>query len=61
VSPVKYEQGFYIPEGDILHTDRRENLKSYISIYFPFAEMFSFVFFPGVFQLFPAANTDGGT
>jgi hypothetical protein len=30
VSPVRYEQGFYIPEDDILHSDRRENLKSYI-------------------------------
>jgi hypothetical protein len=28
---VKYELGFYIPEGDILHSDRRENLKSYIA------------------------------
>jgi hypothetical protein len=28
---VKYELGFYIPEDDILHIDRRENLKSYIS------------------------------
>jgi hypothetical protein len=31
VSPVKYELGFYIPEDDILHSDCRENLKSYIS------------------------------
>jgi hypothetical protein len=30
VSPVKYELGFYNPEDDILHNDRRENLKSYI-------------------------------
>jgi hypothetical protein len=29
VSPVKYELGFYIPEDDILHSHRRENLKSY--------------------------------
>jgi hypothetical protein len=29
VSPVKYELGFYIPEDDILHRHRRENLKSY--------------------------------
>jgi hypothetical protein len=29
VSPVKYELGFYIPEDDILHIHRRENLKSY--------------------------------
>jgi hypothetical protein len=30
VSPVKYELGFYIPEDTILHSHRRENLKSYI-------------------------------
>jgi hypothetical protein len=30
VSPVRYEVGFYIPEDDILHSHRRENLKSYI-------------------------------
>jgi hypothetical protein len=30
VSPVKYELGFYIPEDDILHNHRRENLKSYL-------------------------------
>jgi hypothetical protein len=29
VSPVKYELGFYIPEDDILHSDRRENLRYY--------------------------------
>jgi hypothetical protein len=29
MSPVKYELGFYIPEDDILHSDRRENLNSY--------------------------------
>jgi hypothetical protein len=28
VSPVKYELGSYIPEDDILHSDRRENLRS---------------------------------
>jgi hypothetical protein len=31
VSPVKYELGFYIPEDDILHSDRRESLKSCLS------------------------------
>jgi hypothetical protein len=31
VSPVKYEQGFYIPEDNILHSPLRENLKSYKS------------------------------
>jgi hypothetical protein len=30
VSPVKCELGFYIPEYDILHSDRCENPKSYI-------------------------------
>jgi hypothetical protein len=29
VSPVKYELGFYIPDDDILHSYRRENLKFY--------------------------------
>jgi hypothetical protein len=29
VSPVKYGQGFYIPEDDILLSHRPENLKSY--------------------------------
>jgi hypothetical protein len=32
VSPVKYEVGFYTPEDDILHSHRRENLKSYIAL-----------------------------
>jgi hypothetical protein len=32
VSPVKYELGFYIPEGDILHSHCRQNLKSYMPI-----------------------------
>jgi hypothetical protein len=29
---VKYELGFYIPDDDILHSDRRENLKSYTAL-----------------------------
>jgi hypothetical protein len=29
---VKYELGFYIPEDDILHSHRRENLKPYIAL-----------------------------
>jgi hypothetical protein len=29
---VKYELGFYITEGGILHGHRRENLKSYIAL-----------------------------
>jgi hypothetical protein len=28
---VRYELGFYIPEDDILHSHRRENLKSYMN------------------------------
>jgi hypothetical protein len=32
MSPVKYELGFYIPQEDILHSHRRENLKSYIAL-----------------------------
>jgi hypothetical protein len=31
---VKYELGFYIPEDDILHSDRREHLNSYMNIYY---------------------------
>jgi hypothetical protein len=30
VSPVKYELRFYIPEDGILHSHRREHLKSYM-------------------------------
>jgi hypothetical protein len=30
--PVKYELGFYIPEYDILHNHRHENLKFYITV-----------------------------
>jgi hypothetical protein len=29
---MKYELGFYIPEDDILHSNRRENLKSYMAL-----------------------------
>jgi hypothetical protein len=32
LSPVKYELGFYIQEDSILHSHRRENLKSYIAV-----------------------------
>jgi hypothetical protein len=32
VSPVKYEMGFYILEDNILHSHRRENLKSCIAL-----------------------------
>jgi hypothetical protein len=31
VSPVKYELGFYIPKDVILHSEHRENPKSYIA------------------------------
>jgi hypothetical protein len=29
---VRYKLGFYIPEDDILHSHRRENLKSDIQL-----------------------------
>jgi hypothetical protein len=29
---VKYELGFYIPEDDILHSHRREKLKSCLEV-----------------------------
>jgi hypothetical protein len=32
VSPVKYVLVSYIPEDDILHSQSRENLKSYIAL-----------------------------
>jgi hypothetical protein len=32
VSHVRYELGVYIPEDGILHSHRRENLKSYIAL-----------------------------
>jgi hypothetical protein len=32
MSPVRYELDFYIPDEDILHSHRRENLKSYIAL-----------------------------
>jgi hypothetical protein len=32
VPPVRYELDFYVPEEDILHNRRRENLKSYIAL-----------------------------
>jgi hypothetical protein len=32
MSPVKYELGLYIPQDGILHSHRRENLKSYIAL-----------------------------
>jgi hypothetical protein len=32
MSPVRYEFGFYISADDILHSRRRENLKSYIAL-----------------------------
>jgi hypothetical protein len=32
VSPVKYELGSYTPEDDVLHSHRREALRSYIAL-----------------------------
>jgi hypothetical protein len=32
VSPLRYELDSYIPEDYILHSHRRENLKSYIAL-----------------------------
>jgi hypothetical protein len=32
VFPVKYELRLYIPEDDIFHCDRSENLKFYIAL-----------------------------
>jgi hypothetical protein len=32
MSSVRYELGFHIPEDDILHSHRRENLKSYVAL-----------------------------
>jgi hypothetical protein len=37
---VRYELGSYIPEDDFLHSNRRENVKSYIEIYFLVCEQF---------------------
>jgi hypothetical protein len=32
MSPVRYELGIYISEDAILHSHRRENLKSYMAL-----------------------------
>jgi hypothetical protein len=32
MSSVRYELGVYIPEDDILHSDRRVHLKSYVAL-----------------------------
>jgi hypothetical protein len=32
MSPVRYELDCFISEDDILHSHRRENLKSYIAL-----------------------------
>jgi hypothetical protein len=32
VPPVRYELGFYIPAGGVVHGYSRENLKSYIAL-----------------------------
>jgi hypothetical protein len=31
--PVKYELCFYIPEDGIFHSQRRENIKSYLVVF----------------------------
>jgi hypothetical protein len=33
VSSVKYELGFYISGDDVLHSHRRENLRSYTDLF----------------------------
>jgi hypothetical protein len=45
VSPVKYEMGFYMPEDDILRSNRREKLKSYISTWCLFSLLNMFMQF----------------
>jgi hypothetical protein len=47
VSPVKYELGFYIPEDAILHSHRRENLKSLL-----FKAMLKVFFIKFIFRSF---------
>jgi hypothetical protein len=32
MSPVRYGLGFYIPKDGTLHSQRRDNLKSYIAL-----------------------------
>jgi hypothetical protein len=32
VSPLRYELSFYIPEDGILHSQHRENIKSYMAL-----------------------------
>jgi hypothetical protein len=39
MSPVRYELGFYIPEDDILHSDRRKNIKSHLLVLFQNQEL----------------------
>jgi hypothetical protein len=39
MSPVKYELGLYIPDDGILHSHRRENLKSYIVFFYSLANV----------------------
>jgi hypothetical protein len=37
MSSLRYDLVFYIPEDPILHSDRRENLKSYLIQYMNFS------------------------
>jgi hypothetical protein len=52
VSPVRYELDVYIPEDDIFHSNRRENLKSCIrklpSFYNPFMAVTMKITFPSI-------------
>jgi hypothetical protein len=50
MSPVTYVLGFYITEDDILHSHRREDLKSYIYAIAPIYVLVSLVM--TTFQVF---------
>jgi hypothetical protein len=41
VSPVRYELGFYIPEDGIIHSHRREDLKSYMYTHTTVPELYA--------------------
>jgi hypothetical protein len=41
---VRYELGFYIPEGGTLHSHRRENLKPYIKTEAGYPQILQFSF-----------------
>jgi hypothetical protein len=50
VSPVKYELGLYMPEDDILHSHRRENLKCQIPLFVPFRLLHTFLISQKAYQ-----------